>query len=186
EVPPHLYDFLWAQAAGGGVDLTRLTDIGEQNSSSNYSNVAHLQAEPFGEMGMVTQKDHGLWQDQTGGPTDPPPGNVPRGKRDLLRTPHLNDGEKNSLALDSGAGGGQDGALSAAAAWRGQDAAAFFYLDQSLPVYFEIAAKVKIVKPTSGWKGNAYLIFDYQSPTDFKFAGLDASINKLVMGHRDA
>src|SRR5262249_6574243 len=37
-----------------------------------------------------------------------------------------------------------------------------------------------------GFKSNAYLIFDYQSPTDFKFAGIDVSLNKMVMGHRDA
>ena len=30
------------------------------------------------------------------------------------------------------------------------------------------------------------MIFDYFSPTDFKFAGIDVSLNKLVMGHRDA
>ena len=30
------------------------------------------------------------------------------------------------------------------------------------------------------------MIFDYWGPTDFKFAGLDDSINKLVLGYRDA
>jgi len=53
-------------------------------------------------------------------------------------------------------------------------------------VYFEIGASVKVTKPTSGWKANAYVIFDYYSPTDFKFAGLDQSMNKIVMGHRTA
>ena len=41
-------------------------------------------------------------------------------------------------------------------------------------------------KPTGGWKANAYVIFDYFSPTDFKFAGIDVSTNKIVMGHRNA
>ena len=45
---------------------------------------------------------------------------------------------------------------------------------------------MQINKPTAGWKANAYMIFDYYSPTDFKFAGLDASTNKVVMGHRTA
>ena len=40
-------------------------------------------------------------------------------------------------------------------------------------------------KPTGGWKANSYVIFDYQSPTDFKFAGLNASIDKIQIGHRD-
>ena len=43
-----------------------------------------------------------------------------------------------------------------------------------------------MAKPTGGWKANAYVIFDYFSPTDFKFAGVDDSINKMVIGYRDA
>ena len=43
-----------------------------------------------------------------------------------------------------------------------------------------------VQKPTSGWKANAYIIFDYQSPTDFKFAGIDVSNDKIVLGHRTA
>jgi hypothetical protein len=30
------------------------------------------------------------------------------------------------------------------------------------------------------------VIFDYVSPTDFKFAGIDDSLNKFVMGERTA
>jgi hypothetical protein len=42
------------------------------------------------------------------------------------------------------------------------------------------------IKPTGGWDANSFIVFDYQGKDDFKFAGLDVSINKLVMGHRDA
>ena len=35
-------------------------------------------------------------------------------------------------------------------------------------------------------KANAYIVFDYFSPTDFKFAGVDQSTNKMVIGYRDA
>ena len=66
------------------------------------------------------------------------------------------------------------------------DAAAVFYVDDYLPIYYEISASVQVQKPTGGWKANAYVIFDYFSPTDFKFAGIDVAINKIVMGHRDA
>lgn len=45
-------------------------------------------------------------------------------------------------------------------------------------------ATVKAIKPTQGWNANSYIVFDYQSQTNFKFAGLDVSTNKLVMGHR--
>jgi hypothetical protein len=53
-----------------------------------------------------------------------------------------------------------------------------------VPSYFEVLATLNPVKPTGGYKANAYLIFDYQSETDFKFAGIDVSTNKLVIGHR--
>src|SRR5204863_7152524 len=68
----------------------------------------------------------------------------------------------------------------------GGDAASVFYVDQLLPRYFELQATINAVKPTGGYKANAYLIFDYQSPTDFKFAGIDVATDKLQIGHRDA
>ena len=67
-----------------------------------------------------------------------------------------------------------------------QDAAAVFYVDDYLPIYYEIRASVQVTKPTGGWKANAYVIFDYFSPTDFKFAGIDIATNKIVIGHRTA
>ena len=70
-------------------------------------------------------------------------------------------------------------------AWAG-DAAAVLYVDEYLPIYYEIQASITTQKPIGGWKANAYIIFDYFSPTDFKFAGVDVSINKLVIGHRTA
>jgi hypothetical protein len=41
-------------------------------------------------------------------------------------------------------------------------------------------------KPTAGWNANAYITFDYFSATDFKFAGINVSTNKIEMGYRDA
>ena len=62
----------------------------------------------------------------------------------------------------------------------------FNTLDVLLPQYFELQAAVTAVKPIKGYKANGYLIFDYQSPADFKFAGVNVSTNKLEIGHRDA
>jgi hypothetical protein len=53
-----------------------------------------------------------------------------------------------------------------------------------LPIYYEIQATIKADKPIGGWKSNAYVIFDYFSPTDFKFAGINISIDKIQMGRR--
>ena len=65
-------------------------------------------------------------------------------------------------------------------------AAAVYYLDNYLPSYFEISATVTAEKPTGTWKANSYVIFDYQSPTDFKYAGINISNNQIEMGYRDA
>jgi len=65
-------------------------------------------------------------------------------------------------------------------------AVSVFHVDEMLPSYYEILATITMDKPIAGWKANAYIIFDYYSPTDFKFAGLNASIDKIQMGHRTA
>jgi hypothetical protein len=91
-----------------------------------------------------------------------------------------------TFAPDSGSWEVDGGALSVAAASLGLDAAAVWYHDAYLPVYYEVEARVSLVKPTAGWKANAYVVFDYWGPDDFKFAGLDDAENKLVMGYKDA
>jgi hypothetical protein len=156
--------------------MTRIVETG---------NSAARNGEPDGEIGLITQKDHGLWQTQTGGPSDPQPGNIPGGSRDVLRSADFNNGALQGFAVDSGGFAVSNGALSITAANNG-DAAAVFYADVYLPIYYEVAADVTIVKPTAGYKANSYVIFDYWSPTDFKFAGIDVSTNKLLVGHRTA
>ena len=88
--------------------------------------------------------------------------------------------------VDSGSWSVTNGALSVAAKSLGKDAASVYYVEEYLPVYYEITAAVQSRKPTAGWKANAYIIFDYFGPTDFKFTGIDISTNKLVMGYRNA
>jgi len=71
-------------------------------------------------------------------------------------------------------------------ATEGGDATSVLYNDEYIPTYFEVKATLSAGKPTGGVKANAYLIFDYQGPDDFKFAGINVSTNKLEIGHRDA
>ncbi|MDT8434866.1 MAG: hypothetical protein RQ731_08945, partial [Anaerosomatales bacterium] len=177
QIPPQLPEFLYALSAADGADPTRDSDTGRLEVRNG---------EPEGELGLITQRDHGLWQEQTGGPTDPQPGNIPGGRRDVLRSADFNDGEMSSFAVDSGDWEVSRGALAVSAASLGQDAAAVFYVDDYLPVYYEVTASVKAEKPTAGWKANGYIIFDYFSPTDFKFAGINISTNKIELGYRDA
>jgi hypothetical protein len=177
QVPPQLFEFLYALAASQGADPTRASDTGNDPARKG---------EPDGEIGLVTQKDKGLWQEQTGGPTDPQPGNVPGGRRDVLRSADFNDGQLQGFFVDSGVWQVSAGTLQVAAGSLGQDAVAVFYVDDYLPIYYEVKAAVQFAKPTAGWNANAYVIFDYHGPTDFKFAGVDQSTNKLVMGRRTA
>ncbi|HSF98236.1 MAG TPA: Calx-beta domain-containing protein [Ornithinibacter sp.] len=178
QVLPGLPEFLYRLSAAQGADPTISQLVGAQSASRN--------GEPYGEIGVVTQKDD-EWQDQTGGPRDPQPGNIPGGTRDVLRSAEFNTSTTlDGFFVDSGTFTIQGGALSVAAASLGQDAAAVFYVDSYLPIYYEIVASITTQKPLAGWKANAFIIFDYFSPTDFKFAGVDVSINKLVLGRRTA
>ena len=102
--------------------------------------------EPDGELGLVTQKDD-AWQDQTGAPDDPQPGNIPGGARDVLRGASFNisgnndpNGQINGFAADSGSWTVEEGRLSISPEQLGGDAASLFYVDSYLPSYFEIEA----------------------------------------------
>jgi Ca2+-binding RTX toxin-like protein len=173
---PQLAEFLYALSTSDGADPTRALDTGADPARNG---------EPFGELGVVRQQDF-AWQDQTGGPIDPQAGNIPGGSRDVLRSADFNNGTLQGFAADSGTWQISGGTLQVSATSLGSDAAAVFAIPDYLPTYFEVQASISVIKPTAGWNGNAYIIFDYESPTAFKFAGIDVSINKLVMGHRDS
>ena len=177
QVEPQLPEFLYALSKSQGADPTRTKETGNLPTTRN--------GEPDGEIGLITQKDHGLWQTQTGGPSDPQPGNIPGGPRDVLRSADFNNGALQGFAVDTGTFAVTNGALSISSTNNG-DAAAVFYADVYLPIYYEVAADVTVIKPVAGFKANSYVIFDYWSPTDFKFAGIDVSTNKLLVGHRTA
>ena len=174
---PGIAEFLYSLSASDGADWTRGTDVG--NVTRN--------GEPNGEMGLITQKD-AAWHDQTGAPYDPQPGNVPGGSRDVLRSSSFNTGAMQAFAPDTGTWTVQNGALQVSASSLHADAVAVYDIGDSdgLPSYFEVQASIRVIKPLAGWKANSYIIFDYESPTAFKFTGIDIASNKLVMGHRDA
>jgi len=171
-----------------------LYDLSEADGADQFRGGDPLRnGEPDGEIGLVMQKDF-AWQDQTGAPKDVQPGNIPGGARDVLRGADFNsvsgstdpNGNIIGFAADSGSFTVENGRLEVSPEFLDGDAVSVFYVDEVLPGYFEITATVNADKPTGGYKSNAYIIFDYQSPTDFKFAGINVSTNKLVMGHRTA
>ena len=114
QVPPWLYEFLYALSASQGADPTRDED---QNAADPELKARN--GEPYGELGLVTQKDHGLWQDQTGGPCDPQPGNIPGGARDVKRSADFSDGTLQTFAVDTGVWAVSAGVLTVAAAVAG-------------------------------------------------------------------
>ncbi|MGU3646985.1 hypothetical protein ACLBXX_18660 [Microbacterium sp. C23T] len=174
---PALPEFLYALSRSQGADPTRWSDEGSDPARNG---------EPFGELGLIRQEDHGYWQTQTGGPTDPQAGNIPGGKRDSVRGADFNDGTLQGFLTDSGTFTITQGVLTVTAASSQGDAVAVWYSDAYQTVYYEVSARISMDKPTGGWKANAYIIFDYFGPTDFKFAGIDQSTNKMVIGERTA
>ncbi|TCK07577.1 LEPR-XLL domain-containing protein [Marinobacterium mangrovicola] len=173
---PQLMDYLYDLSEGDGADPTRAADTGSDPDRNG---------EPYGELGVVVQKDF-YWQDQTGAPADPQAGNIPGGARDVLRSADFNDGQNLTMFADSGEWTVDGSVLQVTATDIGGDAVAVLDLDDQLPSYFEIVATITMEKPKGGWKANSYVIFDYQSETDFKFAGIDASRDKMQLGHRTA
>ena len=173
---PQIMEYLYMLSQSDGADMTRAADTGADPARNG---------EPEGELGLVKQQDAD-WQDQTGAPDDIQAGNIPGGSRDVLRSATFNNGNKDAFFTDSGIWDVRNGALRVSAESLGGDAASVFNVNEMLPNYYEIQATIATDKPTGGWKSNAYIIFDYYSPTDFKFAGLNASLDKMQMGHRTA
>ena len=110
------------------------------------------------------------------------------GPRDVLRSATFENGSQDSdgFAADSGVWSVENGVLKVEPTVLGGDAVSVFHVNQYLPTYFEITAIINGGKPTAGYKSNAYAIFDYQSEYDFKFAGVNVSIDKIQIGYRDA
>jgi Ca2+-binding RTX toxin-like protein len=174
-IQPQLPEYLYALSMSDGADVTRAADTG---------NDAVRNGEPDGELGLVKQKD-AAWQDQTGAPADPQAGNIAGGKRDVLRSASFNSGSTDMFAVDSGLWTVASGRYQVAPESLGGDALAVFNVDKYIPSYFEMLATIRAVKPVAGYDANAYLVFDYQSATDFKFAGINVSTSKLEIGYRD-
>jgi Ca2+-binding RTX toxin-like protein len=175
-VQPQLPEFLYALSASDGADPTRVADAG---------GTVVRNGEPKGELGLVLQQDFS-WQEQTGAPSDPQSGNIPGGARDVLRSSDFSGNQAQGFVPDVGTWTVSGGRYRVAPSTPGGDAVSVFYVDAFLPNYFEMLATINAAKPKAGMNANAYVIFDYQSPTNFKFAGVNVSTNQLEVGHRDS
>ena len=171
---PHLRQYVLDLAEANGADFTRGATF---NLDRN--------GEPYGELGMVTQQDE-EWGDQTGAPDDPQAGNL-NGPRDVLRVESFTQTATAlaAFAPDSGTWSVVNGRYESTAV-KGQDAVSLFYVDEMLPHYYEVTATVSADKAKSGFQSNAYLIFDYRSTVDYKFAGIEIGTSKVQIGRRTA
>ena len=187
---PQIPEFLFDLSESDGVD-TSVPDGGrfveQKNLDVRVDDPDPLRnGEPYGELGMVRQTDYD-WFNQTGAPNDPQPGNF-QGKREIMRRELFTDGAavKSAFAADTGTWTLANGVYEAAPAIADGEAVSIYHLDQHQPSYMEILTTVNVGKGKAGVKSNAYIIFDYQSESDFKFAGIDAGLDKLRIGHRTA
>jgi hypothetical protein len=76
-IQPQLPEYLYALSQSDGADPFLNQHYTTCDTTRN--------CEPFGELGIVTQKD-AAWGDQKGKPRDPQAGNTPGVQRDVLRT----------------------------------------------------------------------------------------------------
>ncbi|HLL10769.1 MAG TPA: hypothetical protein VK570_06920, partial [Rubrivivax sp.] len=116
---PQLAEFLYTLSASDGADPTRWKDT-NADPALQFRN-----GEPAGELGLIRQKDF-AWQTQTGAPTDPQAGNIPGGRRDVLRSADFNNGQTQAFAADSGTWTVSGGALQVAATSNQADAVAVY------------------------------------------------------------
>jgi|GEM_PF-6918000 len=173
QLDPRLPQFLYDLSRNDGSDQTLAADYGADPTRNG---------EPFGELGLVLQHD-AAWRDQTGAPSDQPPGNIGGSKRDTKFASSFTSASAAPFIPDSGTWTpGSNLYLGSAAA--NSDAVSLLYLDQWLPSYVEYQGSLKLT--SGGAKQNGFLIFDYQNSTDFKYAGVDALTGKLRIGWRSA
>jgi len=189
---PQVPEFVIAMSISDGIDATipdgaryveqKTADV--RVDDPDLPEFDFRNGEPYGELGMVRQTDFD-WFNQTGAPNDPQPGNL-QGKREIMRRELFTDLEPPNHAFAKITGKAtvtSMGKLEVAPLVLGESAVNIYHLDQLQPSYMEILATINANKDKAGYKSNAYIIFDYQSATDFKFAGVDAGIDKIQIGH---
>ena len=96
------------------------------------------------------------------------------------------DGIPDHLQTLSGLATITNGEYQLSATSGGGDGLVTFLLADPLPAALEFRATINADDSSADRFSNAFLIFDYQSPTDFKFAGAYVGADQWVIGHRDS
>jgi hypothetical protein len=185
---PGLHYFLYAESLSDGVDATRYSDLNNGATApvptKNNDPNPGRNGEPAGELGLVLQQDT-AWHAQTGAPTDPQAGNTPGTQRDVLRSASFtgNSGPTGMFAA-AGSWSVVSASYSNSLSSVSGDNVSLFDLNTWLPTYYEVPVTLKV--GSGGANQNSYVIFDYQAPDNFKYAGIDVTHNTIEIGQRSA
>jgi hypothetical protein len=97
----------------------------------------------------------------------------------------FDDGQADHFLLRSGAAIVDQGRYHVTPS-PGGDGISTVLLAEPLPADFEAEVVFNADPAAPGRATNSFFIFDYQSPTNFKFAGAYVGIDEWLIGHRDA
>ena len=183
QVSPHIMTYLYELGAAEGAD-----NLYADYNAPGIDNVPGLDptrdGEPFGELGLVNQHDP-FWKLQTGAPNQQPPGNLGGVSRQVTGKFTAATSSTTNLAPiapSSGTWTMSNSLLNVTPTTSGASTLAFFDDTDYLPSYYEMTSSVTLSKPGSSGQSNGYLIFDYVSATDFKFAGVNLATGTIQIG----
>ncbi len=99
---------------------------------------------------------------------------------------YFDGGVAHGFVSQSGSWSVAGGRYDVAAAFAGSDEVSLLQMSAAVPSSLELSATLNAAAASGTYYSNGFLIFDYQSPTNFKFAGAFIGRQQWVIGHRDA
>nr|WP_261360822.1 S8 family peptidase [Aeoliella straminimaris] len=135
-----------------------------------------------GELGVGTQNAYARFDDFQVGAYLPPP---PPPATTLPVDEDFNDGVADYFESRSGTWMVESGRYHASPTL-GQDGVSTLRIADALPANIEIQATINANSASSGRLSNALVIFDYQDPLNFKYAGAFVGVGRWLVGHRTA
>jgi hypothetical protein len=130
-----------------------------------------------GEIGVGTQSGVSRFDEFAVREFVPPP---------VLITEDFNDGFADGFTVIRGAGSVSNGRYEVTPAAGGGDGISLLPSAGGLPSALDLTVTYNADPASGGRLSYAFLIFDYQSPTDFKFAGCYVGSGQWIIGHRTA